>query len=158
MTTVTLFDLDIPVWDYLTGHEWEHVELLLADMPASDMRANLLTLKIFVDSRTDHVLDVDAIMTGPVDVNALHEANEALLRPFANARRERAEKQLTTLPPHLQTSELKARKTLLTQALAAVERALSESGGGESKRSSTTTTQGSDSTGGKRNRLKKPSN
>lgn len=154
MERIEIFNFEIPVFDYLTGHEWEQVELLLADMPASDMRANLLTLKIFVDSRCDSRLDVEEVMAGPVDKHELHVANERLLAPFADAKRKEQERALTTLQPHLSTAELKARQRLLQSALDAVSEALSKSDGQESERSSIITTQGSDGQVGSQRPLK----
>lgn len=163
MSTVKALGIEVPVHDYLTGHEWEQVELLLdetqkAKAPRSDLRDNLRTFGIFVKSRTKQAFDPDDYLDEPIDGNELSEAIEALLAPFVNARRERAEKRLRTQASRLTPKYLREMKAKLEADLATVNEALSEADGRESEQPSSTTTPAGASKGGGKGRSKKRSN
>lgn len=155
---MTIFDIDIPEWDYMTGHEWEAVETILADPPVSPLRTDLTILKAFIESRTDAKLDIDEAMNSPVPGDDIAEAVERLTAPFVTARRKRAERQLRTQASLLTPEALKERQSELKGTLAVIERALSENAGAASRRSSGTTTPVSASKGGGKGRSRKPSN
>lgn len=133
MSTVHIFGTDVPVWDYLTGHEWERVEELLADPPTSALRADLMVFAIFAESRAGTTLDVDALLEKPVPGDELSAAVESLTAPFVIARRKRAERQFKTQASLLTPTKLQERRTELQANLAVIERLLSESSGGASE-------------------------
>lgn len=158
MSSITIFDINIPVHEYMTGHEWEAVETILADPPVSPLRTDLTVLKAFIESRTDAKLDVDEAMDSPVPGDDIAEAVERLTAPFVTARRKRAERQIKTQASLLTPEALRERKMELLGTLKVIERALSENAGDASKRSSSTTTPGTASKGGAKGRSRKPSN
>lgn len=94
MSTVTIFDLEIPVFDYLTAWEWERIELLMArvkgnEATASETRLDMETLAVFIESRLGKKPSVDKLMREPLRGDELGQALEALLAPFYEGQRER---------------------------------------------------------------------
>lgn len=94
MSTVTIFDFDIPVFDYLTAWEWERIELLTAkvrgsESAASETRLDMETLAVFIESRLGKRPNLDKLMREPIKGDELGQALEALLAPFYEGQRER---------------------------------------------------------------------
>ena len=90
--TISIYGVEIPVRDHLTGLEMIEMEVLLAKGDITQTRADIEAVSIFALTRAGVALDVDKqLMKQPLPDN-LDEAVRALTEPFWRAARRRAER------------------------------------------------------------------
>lgn len=109
MKTITVFEYDIPVWDYYTAGERERLEELIATSDETTrMRYDLEALRIFLKTRLKHDVSIDDLLDKPVRGDELAEAIEVLVAPLFETlkqrafRRERVRAEQLTDPTELQ--------------------------------------------------------
>jgi len=89
--TVTVFDYDIPVWDYYTAGEREQLEALIATGDEQTRtRYDLEAIRIFLKTRCGADIAIDDLLDKPVHGDELAEAVEVLVAPLFVTLKERA--------------------------------------------------------------------
>ena len=117
LTEVTALGYSIPVWDYLTAHEMEQVEILAAEKPESATRHDVRVLVVFIESRLGEKPSVDRLMKQPIRNDELAVAVEALTAPFFDAQRERIRRRYARLMGSMTREEIQSQIESLTAAL-----------------------------------------
>lgn len=89
--TVTVFDIDIPVWDYYTAGEREQLETLIATGDEQTRtRYDLHAIRIFLKTRCNMDVSIDDLLDKPIHGDELAEAVEVLVAPLFVTLKERA--------------------------------------------------------------------
>jgi hypothetical protein len=114
---VTTLGYTIPVWDYLTAHEMEQVEILAAEKPESATRHDVRVLAVFIESRLGEKPNVDRLMKQPIRNDELAVAVEALTGPFFDAQRERIRRRYARLMGSMTREDIQSQIDTLKAAL-----------------------------------------
>jgi len=120
-TEVKALGYEIPVWDYLTAHEMEQVEIMAAEKPESATRHDLRVLVMFIESRLGEKPSVDRLMKQPIRNDELAVAVEALTAPFFDAQRDRIRRRYARLMAGMTREEIQSQVDQLTQQLTQLE-------------------------------------
>ena len=123
---VTAVGYTVPVFDYLTAHEMEQVEIMAAEKPDSATRHDLRVFAMFVESRTGERVNIDKAMLRPIKHDDLAVAVEALTGPFFDAQKARLQRRYERLMGGMTREDIQSQ---IDQLQAALEQRKSDSVG-----------------------------
>ena len=114
---VTAVGYTVPVYDYLTAHEMEQVEIMAAEKPESATRHDLKVFGMFVESRLNERLNIDKAMKSAIRGDELAVAVEVLTAPFFDAQRARLRRRYARLMDGMTPEDIQSQIAALQAAL-----------------------------------------
>jgi len=121
-----VFDLKIPIKNYVTAWEAEQVEKIIASGDLSQTRADVLVIQAFASSRLDVHINVDEAMQLPIKDDEIAKAVEVLTKPFFDAQRSRAKRRVEAQMEFLSQDALRDEIEKTQALLIALESLLAE--------------------------------